>query len=231
MMPMKFRDRRAAGRILAESIKKSIGGSMGAPPDLANAIVLALPRGGVPVAYEVACALGLPLDVLAVRKLGAPGQRELAVGAVTSNGTVVLNEDILQGLRLGEQEIQSLIVREREHAECQEQLYRRNLPPLAIEGRVTILVDDGLATGATMRAAVKALRSRASKVVVAVPVGAAEACHGLKRHADLVVCPHTPMVFDAVGQFYLEFGQTSDAEVCRLLAEARCGASHKGAPS
>lgn len=228
---MKFRDRRAAGRILAESIKKSTGGSTGAPLDLTNALVLALPRGGVPVAYEVACALGLPLDVLAVRKLGAPGQRELAMGAVTSNGTVVLNEDILRGLRLGEHEIHSLIVREREHAERQEQLYRQNLPPLAIEGRVAILVDDGLATGATMRAAVKDLRARAAKVVVAVPVGALEARHVLTHHADLVVCPHTPVAFDAVGQFYLEFGQTSDEEVCRLLAEARSGASHKLTPS
>jgi len=224
---MQFRDRKAAGRILAESIKQSIG----ALPGLANGLVLALPRGGVPVAFEVAQALGLPLDVLVVRKLGAPGQRELAMGAITGDGTVALNQDVLQELHIRDDIVQSVIKREREHAEHQEQLYRRGLPPLTLEGRAVILVDDGLATGATMRAAVRAVRPRSPKVIAAVPVGAIEACSELANEADLVVCPHTPIPFGAVGQFYRNFEPTSDEEVSRLLAQAHTGSSGSLAPT
>lgn len=213
---MVYQDRRAAGRILAEAVKRSVR----TQPGLAPAVVLGLPRGGVPVAFEVAKTCNLPLDVLVVRKLGVPGQPELAMGAITSAGTVVFNDDILRELHIGEETAQTVMKREQEHAEMQERMYRQGRPPLDLSGQTAILVDDGLATGATMRAAVRAVRPRAGHVAVAVPVGAVTACDELAQEADLVICPYTPLSFGAVGQFYQNFGPTSEQEVCQLLAEA-----------
>jgi putative phosphoribosyl transferase len=209
---MMYRDRRAAGRVLAEAVR--------ALADLAPAVVLGLPRGGVPVAFEVAKACQLPLDVIVVRKLGAPGQRELAMGAITSDGTVVLNEDIVHELRIREETVRTAMRREQEHAQMQEQIFRQGRAPLELEGRSAILVDDGLATGATMRAAVRAVRPRARQVLVAVPVGARGACDELSQIADHVLCPCRPFSFGAVGQFYENFAPTTDQEVYQLLAEA-----------
>lgn len=210
---MLYEDRRAAGRILAEVVA--------AQPALAPALVLGLPRGGVPVAFEVAKACNLPLDVLVVRKLGAPGQPELAMGAITSDGTIVLNVNIVRELRIREETVRTAMRREQEQAQMRERIYRQGRPPLALEGMTAILVDDGLATGATMRAAVRAVRAHARRVIVAVPVGAAHACEELAEVADLVICPYVPLSFGAVGQFYQSFGPTSEQEVCMLLAEAQ----------
>ena len=210
---MVYQDRRAAGRILAEAwVRIQI---------LAPAVVLGLPRGGVPVAFEVATACSLPLDVLVVRKLGAPGEPELAMGAITSDGTVVLNDDIVRELRIREETVKTAMRREQEQAQMQERLYRQGRPPLVLDGLTVILVDDGLATGATMRAAVRAVRPRARQVIVAVPVGAAHACEELAQEADFVICPYLPLSFGAVGQFYQSFAPTSEQEVCTLLAEAQ----------
>jgi len=214
---MIYQDRRAAGRILAEAVQRAIR----ARPDLGPAVVLGLPRGGVPVAFEVAKACGFPLDVLVVRKLGAPGQRELAMGAIASDGTVVLNRDILRELRIREETLQTAMRREQEDAQMQERIYRQGRAPVPMEGRTAILVDDGLATGATMRAAVRAVRAHAGRVVVAVPVGAGEACNDLTQEADLMICPYAPLSFGAVGQFYQSFGPTSVQEVCNLLEQAQ----------
>jgi predicted phosphoribosyltransferase len=212
-----YQDRRAAGKTLAEAVKRSIR----AQPELAPAVVLGLPRGGVPVAFEVAMASSLPLDVLVVRKLGAPGEPELAMGAITSDGTVVLNDDIVRELRIREETLKTAMRREQEQAQMQERTYRQGSPPLVLDGLTVILVDDGLATGATMRAAVRAVRLRARRVIVAVPVGAAHACEELAEEADLVICPYVPLSFGAVGQFYQSFGPTSEQEVCMLLAETQ----------
>jgi putative phosphoribosyl transferase len=214
---MIYENRRAAGRILAQSVCGQ--------RELRRAVVLGLPRGGVPVAFEVAQACKLPLDVLVVRKLGAPGQRELGMGAVTSGGTVVLNEGILEELCIRDEIVQAIIRREKAHAQQQERQYREGLTPLAIEGRDVILVDDGLATGATMRAALRAVRPQARRVTIAIPVGAAAACNELADEADLVICPLCPVAFGAVGQFYRDFEPTQDDEVCALLAQARRGDS------
>jgi putative phosphoribosyl transferase len=208
-----FRDRRDAGRAVARAVA-ALG-------DLGDAVVLALPRGGVPVAYEVARACHLPLDVLLVRKLGAPHQRELAVGAIASGGAVVLNARIVSALHLSESALASEIAAEQAEIDRQEKIYREGLPAIGFGGRTVILVDDGLATGATMRAAIRAVRPRARRVVVAVPVGAADTCAELAREADQVVCLEKPELFDAVSQSYYEFEQTSDAEVRSLLTAAR----------
>jgi putative phosphoribosyl transferase len=210
---MLFQNRQDAGRILAQSVATV--------PDLKDAVVLGLPRGGVPVAFEVARACQLPLDVLVVRKLGAPGQRELAMGALASGGNFVLNPDILHALHISEESLRAVVKEEKQKMERQERAYRDQLPTLAIEGRTVILVDDGLATGASMRAAVQAVRLRARRVVVAVPVGAESTCRELAREVDSVICPNTPEPFEAVGRFYRDFEPTSDEAVRRLLAEAR----------
>ncbi|MGB5101912.1 MAG: phosphoribosyltransferase [Steroidobacteraceae bacterium] len=209
-MALMFDDRVDAGRALAKALA--------ARKDLAGAIVLALPRGGVPVAHEVAQSLGLPLDVLVVRKLGLPSQPELAMGAIASGGAVVLNEDVVRylGGRLGALEE----VKRRELAELtrRERAYRGERAPLEMAGRDAIVVDDGLATGATMEAAVRALRAGgAGRVIVAVPVASAEARERIAAVADEVVCLATPMFFNAVGQWYRDFGQTTDDEVRELL--------------
>jgi putative phosphoribosyl transferase len=206
-----FDDREDAGRALARALA--------AYRRAAETIVLALPRGGVPVAFEVAQALGLPLDVLVVRKLGLPSQPELAMGAIASGGAIVLNEDVLRFVAGGREDLE--LVRRHEQAELErrEVKYRGNRPPLEMAGRVGILVDDGLATGATMEAAVRALRAvGAKRVVVAVPVASTEARDRIAAVADVVVCLEAPTCFSAVGQWYRDFGQTSDAEVEELLA-------------
>lgn len=206
-----FDDRVDAGRALARALV-TFGGA-------GDAIVLGLPRGGVPVAAEVARSLGLPLDVLVVRKLGLPWQPELAMGAIASGGAVVLNEDVLAHARGREDLVAQVQRRELEELQRREREFRGSRPPLAVAGRVAIVVDDGLATGATMEAAVRALRSLgAARVVAAVPVASPEARQRIASLADEVVCLETPRYFSAVGQWYRDFDQTSDSEVSRLLA-------------
>jgi predicted phosphoribosyltransferase len=209
----RFRDRREAGRLLAARLAHYRG-----RPDV---LVLALPRGGVPVGYEVARALGAPLDVFLVRKLGVPGHEELAMGAVASGGVQVLNDDVIAGLGLSERVVAAVTARELQELERRERLYRGARPPREVHGRTVILVDDGLATGATMRAAIHALRRRgAARIVVAVPVAPLPTCAELRAEADEVVCLFTPEPFFAVGLWYEDFTQTSDDEVRALLADS-----------
>jgi putative phosphoribosyl transferase len=210
-----FRDRHDAGRKLAA--KNELQAYAGRD----DALVLALPRGGVPVGYEVARALDLPLDVFVVRKLGVPGHEELAMGAIASGGSLVLEEEVVRKLQLDEQTIAAVAAREQRELEERERLYRDG-STVDLEGVAGILVDDGLATGSSMRAAVGALRSRnAGEVIVAVPVAPAETCRLLAREADLVVCALSLESFGAVGLYYDQFGQTSDQEVVDLLERAR----------
>ena len=207
-----FADRVEAGRALARALGSYAGSTA--------TTVLALPRGGVPVAREISRALGLPLDVLVVRKLGLPMQPELAMGAIASGGAVVLNEDVLR--YLGDRMASLEAVKSRELADVQrrERRYLGDRPPLAVAGRTANLVDDGLATGATMEAAVRALRALdAKRIVVAVPVSSVEARDRIAALADEVVCLEAPLFFSAVGQWYRNFDQTSDEEVRALLAE------------
>lgn len=210
-----FDDRRAAGRALAARLSKYSGRD--------DVLVLALPRGGVPVAHEVAEALGVPLDLFLVRKLGTPGHRELAMGAIASGGVRVLNNDVVGWYGVSPQTIDAIARDEQRELERREAAYRDGRPSAPIDGRVVILIDDGLATGSTMRAAVQAVRQRQpSRVVVAVPVGARETCDELGAIADEVVCVRMPEPFSAVGQWYLDFDQTTDDEVRELLgAHAR----------
>ena len=184
-------------------------------------VVLALPRGGVPVGFEVAQALGAPLDVLVVRKLGAPGQEELAIGAVASGGLQVLNEYVLGELGLGEETVARAAEAAREEIARRERLYRGERAPIDVEGRAVVLVDDGLATGATMRVAARAVRARRPRrLVIAVPVAAAQTCEELRSDADEVICAWTPWPFLAVGAWYANFEQTTDDDVRDLLARA-----------
>src|SRR5438270_911751 len=208
-----FPDRAEAGRMLGLKLSKYAGRD--------EVIVLGLRRGGVPVAYEVAQALRVPLDVFIVRKLGVPGFEELAVGAIGSGGVRVLNEDVARALPNADEIIESITQREMIELQRREEKYRDGRPAPEISGRTAILIDDGLATGATMRAAVKALRQRgAAKIVVAVPVGPPETCREFEDEADEVVCASAPEFFQAVGQYYEDFSQTSDDEVRQLLAKA-----------
>lgn len=210
---MIFQNRRDAGRYLASKLTAYAG-----CPDV---IVLALPRGGVPVAFEVAQALRAPLDVFLVRKLGVPGHEELAMGAIASWGARVLNDDVVRALRIPQNVVQQVEARERRELDRRERKYRAGRPAPNVRGRVVILVDDGLATGSTMRAAVVALRQRGpGRIVVAVPVGAAETCAELHQEADDAVCAVTPEPFLAVGTWYQDFSQTTDEEVQLLLDEA-----------
>jgi putative phosphoribosyl transferase len=207
---MRFRDRAEAGRQLAALLTAYAN-----QPDV---IVLGLPRGGVPVASEVAGALHAPLDVFLVRKLGVPGHPELAMGALASGGVRVLSDDIIRPLGISPAAIELVTERERAELERRDHLYRGGRPPAAIEGRTVILVDDGLATGATMEAAILAVRQlRPARVIVAAPVGAAESCQRLASVADEVVCASMPEPFQAVGLWYERFDQTSDEEVIELL--------------
>jgi predicted phosphoribosyltransferase len=208
-----FADRRDAGRVLAERLSKYAGRS--------DVVVLALPRGGVPVAYEVATLLGAPLDVLIVRKIGAPFNEEFAVGAIASGHTLVLDKTLLKDLKISEQEIDKIIAAERLELQRREHLYRDSRPFPALDGKTVILVDDGLATGATMVAAVRAMRTHdPAQVVVAVPVAQPETCEMLKLEAGECVCAITPSRLYGVGAWYHDFSQTSDEEVRTLLARA-----------
>ena len=210
-MERTFSNRTEAGRLLAEKLVKYAG--------RADVIVLGLPRGGVPVAYEVAKRLGVRLDVFIVRKLGVPGFEELAVGAIASGGVRVLNQDVMRALPNAEATIESITASETAELERREQSYRAGRPAPELRDRIVILVDDGLATGATMRAAVKALRHRgAAKIVVAVPVGPPDTCREFEEEADETICASVPEFFQAVGQYYEDFSQTSDDEVRELLA-------------
>jgi len=208
-----FRDRREAGRQLAEKLTAYAN-----RPDV---LVLALPRGGVPVAYEVARTLGAPLDVFVVRKLGVPGYEELAMGAVATGGVRVLNDQLVERLGIPEQLIDAVAARERQELARRERLYRGSRPPPDVRGRTVILVDDGLATGATMYAAIEALRKQnPGRIVVAVPTASPDTCEEMKKKADDVICAVTPEPFHAVGRWYQVFSQTTDEEVAELLAQA-----------
>jgi putative phosphoribosyl transferase len=207
-----FRNRLHAGRALAAHLAAYAGRD--------DVQVLALPRGGVPVAFEVAQALGAPLDVLVARKLGVPQHSEYAMGAV-ARGVLVIDEDLLQRISLDRALLQAVIDDEQRELERRERLYRGDRPPPVLRGRTAILVDDGLATGATMRAAARALRAMGpARSVVAVPVAAADTCAALREEADEVVCAATPEPFRAVGCWYEDFSQTGDGEVRELLARA-----------
>lgn len=219
-MPIRFRDRRDAGTQLAAKLEAYVGNP--------SVVVLGLPRGGVPVAYEVARALRAPLDVFVVRKLGVPGHRELAMGAIASGGVRVLNREVVDALGVSDYMIDAVAAQEQKELERQQRAYRGDLPFPDLAGKTVIVVDDGLATGSTMRAAVRALRhSKPARIVVAVPVAASETCRGLRAEVEEVVCVNTPWDFHAVSLWYEEFGQTTDDEV-RSLMEASAGAM-KGA--
>jgi predicted phosphoribosyltransferase len=210
----RFVDRADGGRRLAEPLRRYAG-----RPD---AIVLALPRGGVPVGYEVAHILDLPLDVFLVRKLGVPGHEELAMGAIASGDVLVLNPDVVVALRIPARVIDAVAAREQPELERREREYRDGHPEPDLHGHTAILVDDGLATGSTMRAAVAAVRRRgAGRIVVAVPVASPEACAEFRLEVDEFVCLLTPEWFTAVGEWYEDFSQTTDQEVRELLALRR----------
>jgi predicted phosphoribosyltransferase len=212
-MTGRYADRSAAGRALAAALASYAGRD--------DVVVLALPRGGVPVAFEVARALDAPLDVFVVRKLGAPGHPELAMGAIASGDVRVLNDHVVAWYHPSPEELQRITDLERRELERRERAYRGDRSRVPIAGRVAILVDDGLATGASMRAAVQAARSLGpSRVVVAVPVGAPDSCQAISEEADEVVCLMQPSSFDAVGLWYEDFTQTTDEEVRALLAQS-----------
>jgi predicted phosphoribosyltransferase len=213
MNSQRFRNRTDAGRRLAEKLA--------AYANRADVLILALPRGGVPVGGEVARTLGAPLDVFLVRKLGVPGYEELAMGAVATGAIRVLNDEIVRGLGISEHEIDATVARELQELARRERLYRGDRPPPDVADRTVILVDDGLATGATMRAAIHALRQQhPARIVVAVPTASPDTCEALKAEANDVICAMTPEPFFAVGHWYEDFTQTTDDEV-RLLLRAK----------
>jgi putative phosphoribosyl transferase len=210
---MRFHDRSDAGRQLAEQLI-----AFANQPDVR---ILALPRGGVPVAFEIASKLHAPLDVWVVRKLGAPTIPELAIGAIAPGGIKLISPDIIRRFQIPEHIVEAIAARERTELERREKAYRGDRPPVDVTGKTVIVVDDGLATGSTMRAAIAALRHRnPARIVVAVPVAAASVCALLQSEADQVVCLFAPVDLDAVGQWYDDFSQTSDDEVCNLLMRA-----------
>jgi putative phosphoribosyl transferase len=212
----RFRDRTEAGRLLAQRLGKYAGRD--------DVVVLALPRGGVPVAYEVAKELGAPLGVFLVRKLGVPGHEELAMGAIASGGVLVLDQGIVQRLGIDRAQLERAVAQELQELQRREEAYDGRRAPQQLEGRTVILVDDGLATGSTMRAAALAVRElNPARVVVAVPVASRETCDDFRDVVDEVVCEATPRPFHAIGLWYEDFSQTSDDEVRELLdkAEAR----------
>ena len=209
-----FSDRVEAGRLLAAELA-----SRKLP---ANVVVLALPRGGVPVGLEVAKALHAPLDVVVVRKLGVPWQPELAMGAIAGGSAQVLNKALIADLRISPQEVNAAVAKERVEVERREKLYRSGQPAPDLRGRVVLIVDDGLATGSTMLVAARYVRAfKPAKMLIAVPVGSEEACERVRREADDFVCLATPEPFMAVGEWFNDFRQVSDAEVQRLLEESR----------
>jgi putative phosphoribosyl transferase len=208
-----FRDRAEAGRLLAAKLREYANRS--------DVVVLALPRGGVPVAFEVARALNAPLDVFVVRKLGVPGHEELAMGAIASGGVRVLNQDVLRALGISRGVVDLVADREQRELLRREREYRGGRAPVDIRNRMVILVDDGLATGSSMRVAAIALKQKGpAEIIAAVPVGAPETCAEFESEVDKVVCATTPRPFRAVGEWYRDFSQTSDEEVRDLLSEA-----------
>lgn len=210
---MLFENRAAAGRSLAGKLKELAG---------CDCVVLALPRGGVPVGAEVAAALNAPLDVVVVRKLGAPGFPEFAIGAIASGGARVIHDETVRELGLSSAQLEKIERAQRAELERRETLYRGDRPPTRVEGKTVILVDDGLATGATMTAAARAIRRRQpERLVIAVPVGSADTCARIRGEADELICVETPSPFYSVGSWYADFSQTSDEEVRRLLDAAR----------
>lgn len=221
-MDVPFANRSEAGQMLAQKLAAYAGRH--------DVLVLALPRGGVPIAYEVARALRSPLEVFVVRKLRVPGYEELAMGAIASGGVRVLNEEITSRFDLADSDIDEVTRREQKELERREGLYRGGRPALQVQGRAIILVDDGLATGSTMRAAATALRKKNPlKIVVAVPVAAPDTCREFRGEVDEVVCAVTPEPFMAVGAWYADFSQTSDEEVRELLQRA-ASYEHDGSP-
>lgn len=213
MTEERFRDRTQAGQKLAAELQDYA--------DRSDLLVLGLPRGGVPVAFEIAQKLGAPLDVFLVRKLGVPGREELAMGAIATGGVRVLNDEVVQGLHIADDVIDQVVHREQQELKRRERLYRGDRPQPEIQNRTVIIVDDGLATGATIRAAVKALRQhRPAHIVVAVPVAARETYEEFREEMDEIVCPLTPNQFSAVGLWYQNFSQTTDEEVLELLNKA-----------
>jgi predicted phosphoribosyltransferase len=222
MEPRPLRDRREAGRLLAEQLRGYAGRD--------DVIVLALPRGGVPVAYEIAEALGAPLDVFLVRKLGVPGHEELALGAIATGGIRVVNGQLVDALGMTTDEVEAVAARELSELERRERAYRGDSPPPDVTGKTVILVDDGLATGSSMWAAVLAVRADdPARVVVAVPVADPDVCERFRGEADAVVCLMTPKPLRSVGSWYEDFEQTTDDEVRELLAKARRrGARRRG---
>lgn len=206
----KFMDRYEAGKLLAELLKHYEKNE--------NAIVLALPRGGVPVAYEIAKKLSLPLDVFIVRKLGVPGHEELAMGAIATGGITVFNDEIIESLTIPKFEMDQVIQSEKQELQRRDTLYRDNRPFPVLDGKTIILVDDGIATGATIKAAIKALRQqKPANIVVAIPVAAFSTCEEIAKLVDKMICPLKPHEFYAVGVWYENFSQTSDEEVFELL--------------
>ncbi len=222
---IRFKNRSDAGKTLAAKLQVYA--------NRPNAVVLGLPRGGIPVAFEVAAKLGLPLDVLAVRKLGVPGHEEFAMGAIASGGIRVLNEEMIRSLNIPKETIESVAKKQGEELERREQVYRSDRPRLDVRDLTVILVDDGLATGATMRAAVRALRKQKPvSIIVAVPAAAPEACEELGDEADDIICAITPDPFFSVGSWYEDFSQTTDEEVSQLLKTAHeSGKNTRGKPS
>jgi putative phosphoribosyl transferase len=219
-MDYPFRERSEAGQALAQEL--------GAYAGHEDVIVLALPRGGVPVAFEVARALQAPLDVLVVRKLGVPGHEELAMGAIASGGVLVLEPSVIEDLAIPPDVVADVAAREEWERLRREREYRDDRPEPDVRGRTIILVDDGLATGSTMRAAVAALRKfQPARIVVAVPVAAPSACADLAPEVDEIVCTRTPETFRSVGWWYLDFSQTTDEEVRELLARAERETAHR----
>jgi putative phosphoribosyl transferase len=216
METRRFRDRTEAGRLLAERLRSYAGRD--------DVVVLALPRGGVPVAYEVAKALGAPLGVFVVRKLGVPGHEEVAMGALASGGLVVLDTRLVQQLGLDRNQLERTVAREAEELRRREAAYDGRLDPHELQGKTVILIDDGLATGSTMRAAALAVRDLdPAKIVVAVPVASQETCDSFRDVVDEIVCEMTPQPFNAVGLWYEDFTQTTDEEVRELLERAEAG--------
>jgi len=210
-----FVDRTQAGKLLAPRLESYASRS--------DVLVLALPRGGVPVAFEVSRALKAPLDVFVIRKLGMPGQEELAMGAIASGGVRVLNYDVVQTFGISSQMIEAVASREAEELVRRERLYRGNKPAPEISGRIVILVDDGLATGSSMRAAIAALRKQnPAKIVVGVPVAAPSTCNEFRSEVDEIICAVTPEPFHGVGIWYEDFSQTPDQEIHDLLERAAC---------
>ncbi len=213
MMSSRLSDRADAGRRLAALLSAYAGGS--------ETIVLALPRGGVPTAYEIATRLQLPLDIFAVRKLGLPGHEELAMGAIAADGRLMLDDALIAAAHVTQPQIAATIARESMELQRRTRLYREGRSERSLKGKIVLIVDDGLATGATMGVAIQAVRARAPEsVVVAVPVGSREACDAIESLADRLVCAMKPEPFGAVGQYYEDFSQIDDEDVRRLLASA-----------